>query len=189
MSEKPKYTLSEKAQYLYDQYCAIVTCAFSGITTIDEFFNAFNALYVKYQDSNKKKMLPQSLKEGAISCSSAAAITGMWWFILNNIEPTYFVEEIGRDSGSSKTGAHVVVGLPSSELSTHLESVDKAYLSRKQGIQVPGIEVVDYTIKHGLAHAVPAMISEDTAKITGNYAYLMNRVKTLGLKSKDIVPA
>lgn len=186
MNEKPKYTIQEKSQYLLDQYIAIVTSVFPGITSIEEFFTAFNAVYVSYQDSNKRKMLPQSLKEGAISCSSAAAITGIWWFIVNCIEPTYFVEQVGRDSGSSKTGAHVVVGLPSAELSTKHETVDSAYLARGKGLKVPGVEVVDYTIKFGLTHALPALISEDTEKITGNYAYLMNRIRTLGLKSKDI---
>lgn len=186
MSEKPSYTATEKAQYLRDQYTAIVADVFPGVISLDEFITTFNAFFVRYQQFNKKKMLPESLREGDISCSSAAAITGMWWFIVNSIEPTYFVEQIVRDSGSSKSAAHVVVALPSDVSEPQSQAVDAAYLARGQGKQTPGIAVVDYTLRYGLDHASPKLISPNKLKISGNYAYLLNRVRVMGIKSNAI---
>lgn len=185
MTEKPSMTISEKANYLFDEYVRIVLQVFPGVVALDEMMLAFNQVFPSYQDSKRKKMLPSSLREGKVSCSSAAAITGVWWYITRMVNPTYFVEEVGHDSGTSKSGAHVVVGLPESQ-DISLAEVNAAYLARLQNQRSSSIEIVDYTWKHNLGHAVAATISPDATAISGNYSYLMNRVRNLGLKSKDL---
>jgi hypothetical protein len=186
MSEKHSYTANEKAQYLFDEYARIIREVFPGVVFLDEFFESFNRFFSQYQDSNKRKMLPSSIREGKVSCSSAAALTGIWWYIVQSVEPTYFVEQVSRDSQCSKSGAHVVVGLPILEKQNNVEEIDDAYSARMQGVKLPEISIVDYTIKHGLAHAHPRMISQPVERLHRNVPYLLNRVHTLGIRSKDI---
>lgn len=158
--------ITQKARYLYDEYLKILSEFFPGITNNEEFTSAFNLIFTNYQDSNKRKMDPDSIRNRQVSCSSAAALLGLWWLNQSGREPQFHIEN-SRARMMSKSAAHVLIGLPNPD------EIELFHYTKESGIKlIPGGNNTDI-----LAPYI----------INNTLFYLSNRVKVLGLP-KGTVP-
>lgn len=158
--------ITQKARYLSDEYLKILSDFFPGTIDIEEFISAFNSIFTNYQDSNKRKMDPESIRNRQVSCSSAAALLGLWWLIKSGREPQFQIEN-SRARMMSKASAHVLIGLPNPD------EIELFHYTKETGLKlIPGGQNLDI-----LAPYI----------INNTLLFLSNRVKILGLP-KGTVP-
>jgi hypothetical protein len=175
--------IHHRADKLAEEYQAIVRSTFAGVTKVGDLIPAFNQRFFRYQRSMTRKLAPESLKKGEISCSSASAIVGMWWFLLTELEPTFFVQLYNKNKQLAGRKAHTVVGLD--RTGKNPAQLEDLYLQRStEGYYDPDTFLLDYVPAHGLYHAHPDTAYFPAQVITGNQNYLRNRVRVLTVKSQ-----
>jgi len=158
---------SQKAELLVIEYIDIIDTFFPGIHTYTEFIEALNSFFRDYQNKDSLKLSPDSIRGGKISCTSAAALVGVWHTGQSPTEPTYFIEQPMRGNEVTKKNAHVVVKI----------------LDQQQNSLF-----IDYICSRGLA-----VIEADEVKISipieGNLNYLRNRIHVFGVESQILTQA
>lgn len=175
--------IERRSQALLDTYVQLVADIFPGVITLEEFTLAFNETFTSYQKSSPRKMAPESLLEGNVTCSSAAAILGVWWELTSGNIPWYFIDRL---DGQSKASSHITSGLrlnsnkpddANSEYSQFIRHLTQNSPNRN-------VEFFDYLAARGLGVAELTPETLPTTHIRGTKPFLQNRVKTFGLKSK-----
>lgn len=165
----------QRADSLLAEYSQIVSEIFPGVVAVPEFLNTFNAFFTEYQHSKQRKMAPESLREGKVSCSSAAGLLGVWWYVTNGTHPLFILDNMSLEPGY-RSSAHVKVGVSATELPYHPDDI--AYY-----------HYIDTTKARGLMPVRDPSTCEPNRAIIGNTGYLRNRVRTLGVKSNVLKKA
>ena len=126
-------------------------------------------------------MDPESIREKKISCSSAAAILGVWWMQqCPQLIPVFLVEDT-RYTGNARTAAHVNVALPSQDCLSAMEAV---YAFSTSNSSKSSFNIVDWTEHSGMKQSNPSKRNYEVRPIVGVESYIKNRVGTLGLPKK-----
>jgi hypothetical protein len=154
------------------EYLSLISDFFPGITNVDEFVLAFNAILENFQDQNKKKMDPYVIRsDRAVSCSSAAAIMGLWHYLTFDQIPELFVERpdssIGS-SGTSRATTHTKIAV--TDNSTNKKKYYHLTLSGNQNLKP----------------AKPAL-HEDYRKTKSIGWFVANRLSRFGLSKETII--
>jgi hypothetical protein len=173
-------SLNIKTEYLLREYQKILHEFLPQCSSIDKFAEMFSTTFITYQDSNLRKMDPASIREGKVSCSSAAALLGTWWLEqFPQLTPIFLVEQTSITERSKPT-AHVNVALPTHQGITSYDAVrafyDPARLNRD-------IHLVDWTQYSKMKPSNPNQ-SYAVYAIHGLESYVRNRVAVLGLPKK-----
>ncbi|MBW7955681.1 hypothetical protein H3C66_03015 [Patescibacteria group bacterium] len=169
-----------KSAFLIREYQAIVQELFSNCANIPEFVELFSTLFPNYQESNARKMDPESIRERNISCSSAAALLGVWWMDrFPQLVPVFLVQNTEREP-QSRSSAHVNVALPLTTPITPSEAITAFFDPNRRNAE---IQLVDWTTHSGMKASNPQK-AYDVKAIQGVHPYLRNRVQVLGLPKK-----
>lgn len=173
-------SLEIKAAYVLSEYKKIVAEFFPGCVSLDEFTTLFSSIFTSYQNSNARKMDPESIREQKISCSSAAALLGVWWLEqYPHLTPVFLIQSTASIN-QSRSSAHVNVALPLEQSITGLEAV-KAFEDPRRSRT--DIKLVDWTTYSRMKASNPSQIYE-VYPVTGPDSYIKNRLKALGLPKK-----
>lgn len=169
-----------KASYLFEAYRLIVAEFLPLGVDIETFMQIFSQHFAEYQNTNPRKLDPDSIREGKVSCSSAAALAGVWWMEqFPQLAPVFLVEETSR-SGHSRTAAHVNVALPLAG-PIDKQAALSAFYSPSRGSDQ--IRIIDWTEHSKMKASNPQKIYE-VYPVQGVVPYLRNRVAALGLPKK-----
>lgn len=173
-------SVKQKVAKIKNEYQQLMA-PFASIDDLNSFITLFNAQKWTYQDFNKRKMDPESIEEGMISCSSAAALTAMWWLEkFPQLTPVFLLED-SRQTGSSRAGAHVNIALPMKQKLAVVEIVSAFVNGTKQ--KGGAFRTLDWTVKSGLKDANPRQ-NYPVVPLLGLDAYLTDRVLALGLPKR-----
>lgn len=160
----PEKWLTRKVVAVEKHYYQIISTVFPGVISTTEFIECFNDMFKNYQGTRAQKLAPPSIRQGYISCSSAAALMGIWFEQLSHQHPEFYIDFIHPLSGQSKASAHTVIGLP-----------------------VPNQGVTLYEYKNSLKELRPEPNQlQGTYRIVGNKAYLTDRLRVFTVSSKDL---
>jgi len=169
-----------KSHFLKEQYVQIIQEFFPGCVNLDEFMAMFSQTFHEYQESNRRKMDPDSIRERKISCSSAAALLGVWWSIQFPQSLPIFLIEAKIDRTASKTTAHVSVVLPPPQGVSIYEAI---LAFTDQRAMRNDLHIIDWT-SHSSMKPTNPNCSYPVYPLTGLDSYLRNRLQILGLLSK-----
>lgn len=180
--------IETRAQALLDEYTQIISEFFPGVVNLEKFGVIFNRTFTQYQESRKRKMAPESLREGKVSCSSAAALLGIWWETVSGNVPWYFIRQLDLGSGQSHASAHVKVGLHLRQPTDYSSTlVYQNFMERAKSARFnPDVDFFDYTTGSGLDFADVKPRSIPVIALLGNTAYLRHRVRHLSVKSDAV---
>lgn len=173
-------SLEIKTIYLLSEYMKIVAEFFPDCVSLDQFIREFSAIFNSYQDNNPRKMDPDSIREKKVSCSSAAALLGVWWLVqYPHLPPVFLIENTER-SGQPRASAHVNVALPTKQRITDREAVE-AFRNTHRARH--DIKLVDWTTYSQMKDSNPSRMYE-VYPVPGLNSYIKNRLKALGLPTK-----
>jgi|GEM_PF-1359105 len=169
-----------KTNFLMEEYRKIVAEFFPAGIDLPTFVDIFSKTFRDYQDNNQKKLDPESIREKKISCSSAAALLGLWWMTqFPQLTPIFLIEETDRN-GTQKSAAHVNVAIPTTKSITTREAMEAFY---RPNTRSSDVQIIDWTAHSAMKQSNPAKLY-DVAPVVGLQAYLKNRLVVLGLPSK-----
>lgn len=173
-------SLTVKTEYLLREYRRIIQELIPNCTTIDQFAEAFSDIFDTYQNSNSRKMDPDSVREGKVSCSSAAALAGIWWLEqFPQLTPIFLIEETQR-TGQSHSSAHVNVALPTISPISEREALQAFYDPNRSRSD---LHLIDWTTYSKMKRSNPQQLYE-VYPISDIKQYLKNRLSVLGLPKK-----
>lgn len=158
--------LRQRTQRLLSDYTQLVGQIFPGVVATDEFVNCFNQFFTEYQTQRKLKLAPTSIKEGKISCTSAVAIMGVWYWLQTQLQPDYYIDFIHPLSGQSRTSSHSLINIPQTG------SV---------------LTLFHYTLSNKLCSATTAEL-DGTYQVGGNAPFLHDRLKVFPVTSAHFLP-
>lgn len=137
----------------------------------------FSTFYTDYERVPSRKMNPENVAQGLVSCSSATLLVGRWWERQKGLEPWYIIDLEGMPSQQ-----HTLVYLPDMELS--IEQVREALDRHKEGegsVRPAASDkgrLIDYTKKQSIRILPPPRDVPDVLRlIQGSAAFLENRIK------------
>jgi hypothetical protein len=172
--------LQLKTEYLTVEYMRIVGEFFPGVTQLDNFVELFSHIFTHYQSSNKLKLDPDSIRNRNISCSSAAALLGIWWVQqFPQLHPVFLVQDVSREASASLSSAHVNVAIPLYQPITDREALAAFHSPQKRN----GVEIIDWTEHSQMKRSNPSR-TYDVYAVDGIQRYLRDRLKHLGLTKK-----
>lgn len=173
-------SLQKKTDFVIAEYRQIVEAFFPAGVPLTEFIDIFSGLNFQYQDTNNRKMDPDSIREMKISCSSAAALLGIWWAEqFPQLTPIFLIENTSR-TGNPTTSAHVNVAVPQAKEITSYEALAAFHSSQRSQ---PNVEIIDWTLHSQMKGSNPQKIY-DVYPVTGVHEYVKNRIRVLGLPKK-----
>lgn len=173
-------SLHVKAAYLIEEYRRIVEEFLPGCESIAAFVEMFSDTFQDYQESSNKKMDPDSIRDRKVSCSSAAALAGIWWMDrFPQLLPVFMIEDTGN-SFQSKSSAHVNVAFPLEAPITEREAMVAFYDPQRSR---PDIMLLDWTTHSKMKLSNPNR-SYPVYPISGVQEYVRNRLVTLGISKK-----
>jgi hypothetical protein len=174
-------SLQAKTKLLTQEYQLIVAEFFPNCGTVDDFVNLFCKIFANYQPVVPRKMDPDSIRERKISCSSAAALLGVWWMQqCPQLIPIFLIEDT-RYTGNARKAAHVNVALPFED---GLSAMEAVYAFSASNSSKMSFNIVDWTEHSGMKQSNPAKRNYEVRPIAGVGSYIKNRVGTLGLPKK-----
>jgi len=170
-----------KSNFLIEEYQKIVAELFPTITSLDEFADVFSCTFQEYQHANAKRLDPDSIRELKISCSSAAALLGVWWVNqFPQLVPIFLIEDVRR-TPTSQAGAHVNVVIPlSSQISTG-EALSAFHHNKRSDSN--DVAIIDWTEYSKMKPSNPKK-AYPVYPVEGVPAYVKDRLRHLGLSSK-----
>ena len=173
-------SLEIKTAYVLSEYKKIVAEFFPECASLDEFTKLFSSVFTAYQNSNARKMDPESIREQKVSCSSAAALLGVWWLEhYPHLTPVFLIQSTAN-LDQPRSSAHVNVALPTQRSISSLEAV-KAFEDPRRSRT--DIQLVDWTTHSGMKASNPSQIYE-VYPVSGLDSYIKNRLKALKLPKK-----
>lgn len=169
-----------KTQYLTAEYVNIVHEFFPGVTNLETFVELFSRIFTNYQSSTKFKLDPESIRDRNISCSSAAALLGIWWTQqFPQLTPIFLIQDLRRDSSAAVSSAHVNVAVP-----LHRPINDRdALIAFHNPDKRTDIDIIDWTEHSQMKRSNPDRLYSVYA-VEGIQNYLRDRLKHLGLSKK-----
>lgn len=158
-------------------------------SNISQFIGMFNQHFTQYQHEFSRKMQPESLRKGFVTCSSAALLIGVMWEKEFGTEP-YFL--LGANYATSPK-AHAAVVLPLIPLDE--KEMQNAVINALHNQKEDGVCILDFTIEKGKTATVmdsEAVIEEPHLRLTprgelnknlvlvkGNHHFANNRLQYL----------
>lgn len=177
--------LEPRATALIEEYLDIIGQIFPGVVTLEEFGQVFNHFFTSYQRLNKQKMAPESIMAGNITCSSAAALVGVWWEQHTGTQPTYFLRKF---DGETKTSSHVIAGIfLGSPEDTEVNHIPAHFMQQaRTGSSVPHTGFYDYLPERGFGKATVNSEILPVIPIRGTKGFLTDRLKTFKINSQRL---
>lgn len=186
MSKEWSRSLETKTNYVLKQYVEIVNDFFPGVVSIEEFIEAFNNRFTRYQKVIPRKMDPASLREGAASCSSFAALFGTWLAReFPQYSPIYLLEVRSvhdakvHETERAKTKSHVRVAIPTKGVVSVKQAIE--LITKSSEAEQLGVLYKDWPPK-GKLNPNPSEPGEYPLFPFDNMkSFTKNRVRTFGL--------
>lgn len=175
-----EHSLEWKKAEVLKQYVEILKeKGFFVCSTLDEFALRFSSLFSVYQDVTQRKMDPDSIRDGQVSCSSAAALLGVWWEQQSAFPAIFLIQDVKR-IGQPRTSAHVGVAVSMEHIIGSHEA-QQAFFdpSRKR----PDIRLFDWT-EYSKMKPINPQNTYNIYTIEGVENYIKDRIRLFGLPKK-----
>lgn len=147
---------------------------------------AFNEYFQRYQKDFAKKMNLDSIKNGAVSCSSAALVVATWWSLHHETDPEFFIL-LERKSPERR---HVVLALPYIKV----VSIDNLKQSFEDQSNLTPPLIVEQRYKdldrrsYSLQHAGKNVFNQQHYNISGISNFIKNRFEVFNYQPEDPSP-
>lgn len=179
--------LERDAALLIKEYDTILKTYFAAARGPTTFAMDFSTHFKNYEFRKEHKMLPATLREGSVSCSSASLLVGRWWENRGGATPWYVLDQGEPDLAKQ----HVMVYLPKIER-TQAEVVTQLVEYRSnhnspllQSDQMSDL-LVDYLKRDGMRW-MPApghYLSQGFSVLRGSLQFLCNRLALFNPQEK-----